>query len=244
MNSAETGSDLSQVEERLGYRFHDRSLLEEALTHTSFAHEKQPINEKNAPSPASLSHYERLEFLGDAVLDLAVGHLLLQQFPEASEGDLTQFRASLVNENSLAELALDLGLDQAILLGKGEDSTGGRKKPSILSSCLEAVVAAIFLDSNYETTARLAEGFFQDRIERLKESETIQDSKTRFQEMIQARLKVAPSYRVIQERGPDHDKEFQVVLLVQGQEWARAWGRSKKEAERKAAELAIKKLLI
>lgn len=241
MNLAPPGTNLSRLEQALGYSFCRSDLLQEALTHTSFAHEKQAAENKTA-GPETLPHYERLEFLGDAVLDLAVGHLLLKQFPAAPEGELTQFRAGLVNENSLAELALELGLDQLILLGKGEDSTGGRKKPSILSSCLEAVIAAVFLDSDYETAARVVEHLFQPRIQRLRESETIQDSKTRFQELIQAQLKIAPSYRVIQERGPDHDKEFQVVLLVQGQEWARAWGRSKKEAERRAAELALKKI--
>jgi len=235
-----SANELSWVEDRLGYRFQNQGLLEQALTHTSYAHEKeQSQTPENNVFPA---HYERLEFLGDAVLDLAIGDLLMRKFPEAAEGELTQQRANLVNEDGLAEMALELGLDRMILLGKGEESTGGRRKPSILSSGYEAMVAAIYLDGGYETVFRLIRDHFQARIERLAQTETIQDSKTRFQELVQARHKIAPSYRVIQERGPDHDKEFEVALLVAGRELARAWGKSKKEAERKAAELAIRKM--
>jgi ribonuclease III len=248
MNESPSPSDLAAIEARLGYHFRDRGLLEQALTHSSFAHEQEQkatdkVTDKNV-GPTSLvqSHYERLEFLGDAVLDLAIGHLLMQQFAEAEEGDLTQYRARLVNESGLAELALELDLDQMLLLGKGEDSTGGRKKPSILASGYEAVVAAVYLDGGYEAAFNLIQHHFQARLARLSEAETIQDSKTRFQELVQAKHKLAPSYRVIQERGPDHNKEFLVVLLVAGRELARAWGKSKKEAERKAAEEAIQKL--
>ena len=256
MNESPSPSDLAAIEERLGYHFRDRGLLEQALTHSSFAHEQEQkatdkkVTDKNVCSPSDpggspsldQSHYERLEFLGDAVLDLAIGHLLMQQFAEAEEGDLTQYRARLVNESGLAELALELDLDQMLLLGKGEDSTGGRKKPSILASGYEAVVAAVYLDGGYEAAFNLIQHHFQARLARLSETETIQDSKTRFQELVQAKHKVAPSYRVIQERGPDHNKEFLVVLLVAGRELSRAWGKSKKEAERKAAEEAIQKL--
>jgi len=251
MNGSQAQSDLLRAEERLGYHFQDLGLLEQALTHTSFAHEKeQKMTDQNVCSPQekeaspslAQSHYERLEFLGDAVLDLAIGHLLMLRFPEAEEGELTQYRAQLVNESGLFEVALELDLDQMILLGKGEDSTGGRKKPSILASGYEAVMAAVYLDGGYETAFRLIQRHFQSRLERLSEAETIQDSKTRFQELVQAKHKLAPSYRVIQERGPDHNKQFQVALLVAGRELARAWGKSKKEAERKAAEEAIKKL--
>jgi len=251
VSSPQSGYDLAWVEERLGYHFQDPGLLEQALTHSSFAHEQeQKVTDKNVcPTNGESSvylvqsHYERLEFLGDAVVDLVIGHLLMQQFPEAEEGELTQYRARLVNESGLAELALELNLDQVILLGKGEDSTGGRKKPSILASGYEAVVAAVYLDGGYETAFRLIEQHFQARLLRLSETETIQDAKTRFQELVQAKHKVAPSYRVIQEKGPDHNKQFQVVLLVAGRELGRAWGKSKKEAERKAAEAAIKTLL-
>lgn len=224
-------TDYEALEAILGYRFVDRGRLELALRHTSWANEH----------PRDGGDNERLEYLGDAVLDLVVGHRLMERFPELREGQLSVTRAQVVSEAGLAEVAGRLGLGEWILLGKGEEKSGGRTKPSIIADAFEAVVAAVYLDGGFGAAWELIGRVLQSRIDAV-EPTGFYDFKTRFQEMALARLKQQPTYRVIGEAGPDHDKRFVVAVIVAGKEWAVAEGRSKKEAEQQAAAAAAFKL--
>ena len=221
--------DYSLLEQRLDYRFKTPDLLRTALTHKSFVNE----------NPALLREdNERLEFLGDAVLDLAVGHLLMDRFPVRSEGDLSKRRASIVNEQGLYEVAARLSLGDWLFLGRGEEQTGGRKKPSLLADACEAVLAAVYLDGGFDAAFGVIKGLFEERLSAIEKAGG-EDFKTQLQEVVQARLRQVPRYTVVGESGPDHEKVFEVAVLVGGQELARASGRSKKEAEQRAARLAL-----
>jgi ribonuclease-3 len=217
--------DLKELEAVLQYAFRDRSLLEVALTHRSYA------NEQPGRPPED---NEKMEFLGDAVLGLVVGHLLMDEYPELDEGQLSVTRAQVVSEGGLAEVASEIGLGRWLQLGKGEEQTGGRGKPSILADAVEAVIAAVYLDGGFDATRKLVERLVSARVEALDFSSSY-DFKTRLQETAQAQLKATPEYRVLGESGPDHDKTFEVCVLIQGREWARATGKSKKAAEQRAA---------
>ena len=225
-------TDYEALEAILGYTFRDRSRLEIALRHTSWANE-------HAREPGGDN--ERLEYLGDAVLDLVVGHRLMERFPDLREGQLSVTRAQVVSEAGLAEVGGRLGLGEWIKLGKGEEKSGGRAKPSILADAFEAVVAAVYLDGGFQAAWDLIGRVLHERIDNV-EPTGFYDFKTRFQEMALARLKQQPTYRVIAEAGPDHDKRFMVAVVLAGNEWARAEGRSKKEAEQHAAAAAAFKL--
>ncbi|HVV84956.1 MAG TPA: ribonuclease III [Kofleriaceae bacterium] len=225
-------TDLDQLEAALGHHFRDRSRLEIALRHTSWSNEHPEI-------PGGDN--ERLEYLGDAVLDLIVGHKLMERFPALREGPLSVTRAQVVSEQGLAEVASKLGLGDWLLLGRGEDKSGGRQKPSILADAFEAVVAAVYLDGGFAAAWALVERLLAVRIDHVEPTGFF-DYKTRLQEMAMARRKEQPSYRVVAELGPDHDKRFVVAVLIGGNEWARADGRSKKEAEQSAAAAAAFKL--
>ena len=218
-----------EIEKRLRYEFNDKSLLQEALRHSSFVNE---IAETN------LRDNERLEFLGDAVLNLTVGHLLMRNYPEIKEGDLSRSRANLVNETHLAETARSLELGACILLGKGELQTHGHEKNSILADAFEALMAAIYLDGGFEAAFRIIEKNFQPLIEQLDTVENTYDYKSRLQERVQVGHGVIPSYRVVREDGPDHDKTFRVVLTVINLE-TEGSGKSKKAAEQEAARKAL-----
>jgi len=219
---------------RLGYTFRDASLLTLALTHKSFANEH--------PERASADN-ERLEFLGDAVLDLVVSDLLFERFPDLPEGDLSKLRASLVTEGCLAEVAREVDLGAALRLGRGESDTGGDAKASLLADGLEAVVAAIYLDSRagrglaavHETIARL----IGPRVEQAVETAAVFDFKTGLQEWAQKRYKEPVRYRIVSEGGPDHEKTFEAAVLLRERELGRGRGRSKKQAEQAAARAAI-----
>ncbi len=224
-------TDYEALEAILGYRFVERGRLEMALRHTSWANEH----------PREGGDNERYEYLGDAVLDLVVGHRLMERFPEMREGQLSVTRAQVVSEAGLAEVVSALGLGEWLLLGKGEEKSGGRNKPSILADAFEAVVAAVYLDGGFAAAWDLIGRVLQSRIDNV-EPTGFYDFKTRFQEMALARLKQQPTYRVIAEVGPDHDKRFVVAVLIAGKEWAAAEGRSKKEAEQQAAAAASFKL--
>jgi ribonuclease III len=212
--------------------FRDPKLLERAFTHRSFHNENQA---------ASCGHNERLEFLGDAVLDLALSDFLMADFPELSEGDLSKLRASLVNEEALAELAGENGLDKMLRLGKGETLTGGSRKPRLLASVLEAYIGALYLDAGFEETRKFLRDLFSIRLTGLDtQTHFERDFKTRLQEMAQEQYRQAPQYEVTSESGPDHDKKFSVTVKVNGLELARGEGRNKKQAEQEAAKAAIK----
>jgi ribonuclease III len=221
------------VEAALGYRFSDRGLIAEALRHSSFVNE--------APE-GRLRDNERLEFLGDAVLNLVVGHCLLRRFPDHTEGDLSRMRAGLVNETQLAGLARRLALGAHLQLGKGESSTGGHAKNSILAGALEALMAAVYLDGGFDAARAIIEAHFEPLVERLLTGRELADFKSQLQELVQSRPGSMPSYTVIREDGPDHDKTFWVELEVlhlatQGS------GKSKKAAEQDAARQALERIL-
>jgi ribonuclease III len=219
--------DLSILMQNLGYRFRSPELLEEALRHTSFVNEQ----------PRPLASNERLEFLGDTVLNLVVSHLLMVQFPEMDEGPLSRLRAGLVNEASLAEIAAELDLGQYVQLGKGEIRTRGRFKKSILSDTYEALLAAVYLDGGFEAAFALLQGHFTDRIRSAVGPDAISDYKTRVQEMIQKAGHPPPAYRIMSESGPDHDKTFRVAL-ESADYTTEGTGKSKKAAEQDAARKA------
>lgn len=218
-------ADYSALEAVLGYHFKDRALLERALRHASWCNEQQ--GERGEDN-------ERLEFLGDAVLDLVVGHRLMARYPQLREGELSVTRAQVVSETGLSDVAGQLGIGQWLMLGKGEEKSGGRTKPSILADAFEAIVAAVYLDSGFEAADAMVHRLLAQRIETV-EFKGFYDFKTRLQETAQARMKATPTYQVVQELGPDHDKRFVVAVQINNDEWARAVGKSKKEAEQMAA---------
>lgn len=232
MDSVADPSSFDELEAVLGYAFRDRAVLAQALRHASWCNEAAgPRVEDN----------ERLEFLGDAVLDLVVGHRLMTRYPQLREGELSVTRAQVVSEAGLSELAGQLGLGQYLMLGKGEEKSGGRAKPSILANAFEAILAAVYLDGGFAAAEDMVTRVLATRIETV-EFKGFFDFKTRLQETSQARLKATPTYRVVQELGPDHDKRFVVAVTIGEDEWARAVGKSKKEAEQMAAAEAHFKL--
>jgi ribonuclease-3 len=217
------------LEEKLSYAFRDASLCEAALTHKSWMNETQlPERTDN----------ERLEFLGDAVLALVTSDLLMRQFPGHPEGDLSKARAAIVNEAGLARVAEMLVLGQWIFLGRGEEQAGGRQKRSLLANAFEALVGAIYLDGGFTAAFQVAEQLLAPIISDVP-SAASKDYKSRLQELAQAKLQMAPSYAVLSEQGPDHAKTFEVAILIGDKEYGRAFGRSKKEAQQSAAELAL-----
>lgn len=217
--------DYDKLEQLLGYTFRDRAILATALRHASWANE-------HPDDPAGDN--ERLEFLGDAVLDLIAGHQLMDRFPQLREGQLSVTRAQVVSESGLAAIAQKIGLGAWLHLGKGEDRSGGRHKASILADAVEAVVAAVYLDGGFPAAWELVSRLFADRIATV-EFKGFHDYKTRLQEAAQAKLKTTPTYEVVAELGPDHDKRFVVEVVMVNKVWSRATGRSKKEAEQLAA---------
>ena len=222
----------AELEARLGHTFRDPVLCETAMTHTSW------LNEASQPER---SDNERLEFLGDAVLDLVVSDVLMRRFPDRREGDLSRARAALVSETALAQVALAIDLGRYIQLGKGEERTGGRTRPSILANTLEALMGAIYVDAGFDVVAVVAARLFEDRVEDV-DRHARSDYKSRLQERAQALWQTAPVYEVVAEEGPDHDKRFEVALSLAGRPYGRAVGRSKKEAEQGAAAAALEAL--
>lgn len=221
---------MKNVEQRLGYQFKSATLLERALTHKSYANELKTATE----------HNEKLEFLGDAVLDLVVGELLFENFPLDTEGGLSKKRASIVNEEVLSELAIEMGLNQVLLLGKGETLTGGATKPRLVASAFEAVVGALYLDGGFAVTREFLCREFSPLIVKVCGQEDFEkDYKTRLQELVQKMSKETPKYEVLAEDGPPHDREFLVCVKVKDDVWAQGRGRSKKHAEQAAAKTAL-----
>ncbi|MEN8188222.1 MAG: ribonuclease III [Thermodesulfobacteriota bacterium] len=220
---------LADLEKILGYRFTDLRLLQKALIHSSFAFEQAQIGNDN----------ETLEFIGDAVLDLTIGHILFIRFPGMREGELTRLRAALVNESHLAAMARGIELGGFLCLGKGEEASNGRLKPSILSCAYEAVIGAIFEDGGYETVCQLVEKFFVPAISDKEEELLMADAKSTLQERLQEEFSQAPSYRLDSEEGPSHQKQFSVSVLFREQVLAAGTAGSKKEAEQRAAAAAL-----
>jgi len=216
--------------ESLGYEFHDRDLAKLALSHPSYAHERDGSRGN-----------ERLEFLGDAVLGLAIGELLFNAHPDWDEGDLTRSRAALVNQNFLANLARMLGLDRHVKLGRTERRTSGEQKDSVLANCLEAVLGAMYLDSGLTAVVAWVEVAFGDAVSS-DGAPQLRDAKTMFQEWAHSHFRLTPSYRVIRDSGKDNDDErFSVEVVIASEVWGTGMGRSKRAAERLAASAALER---
>ncbi|MFZ5813142.1 MAG: ribonuclease III [Thermodesulfobacteriota bacterium] len=224
-----TPESFRQLQEDIGHVFHDPTLLETALTHSSHA------NESASPS----EHNERLEFLGDAVLELCVSEELFLRFPEVPEGALTLLRSKLVSEPALADLARTCHLDQCIRLGKGEESQGGRNRDSLLSDALEAVFAAVFLDGGFSAARDAIRKVFTGRWPHRPVEPKAKDYKSRLQELTQKLYKARPVYTLADSRGPEHEKLFEVRLTLPGGEEITACGSSVKKAEQVAAKKAL-----
>jgi ribonuclease-3 len=222
-----TDTALRALEARLGYQFRDPDNLVAALTHASAA--------EGAPPRVS----ERLEFLGDAVLGLVFSELLIARYPECDEGRLSKLRAALVRTSSFAAKARDLGLNRCVMLGRGEERTGGREKQSILAAAYEAVVGAVFVESGYEAVRHIVLRHFAEALARVGELASI-DSKTELQEQCQQTYRRAPIYRVVRQEGPDHARWFVVEVLLGETVLARGEGASKRSAEQDAARRALR----
>jgi ribonuclease-3 len=217
---------VAALEATLGVTFPDRSLALTALTHKSWVNEHRE---------ETTGHNERLEFLGDAVVDLAVSQRLMERFPEAREGELSKMRAAVVDERGLSDMARALGVGGLLRLGRGEEQTGGREKASLLCDAMEAVIAVLFLSGGLPAVLSVVDRFLGEAFERAVAGTLDRDYKTQLQELAYGRLKTIPTYRILEERGPDHAKLFVVEVTV-GAEWvAQAEGRSKKDAEQAAA---------
>lgn len=224
---------LKNFEKAIGYKFKHKESLRKALVHKSFANERKL---------AQTEDNERLEYLGDAVLELVISHLLMKRFPDFPEGELSKLRAAVVNEGQLAELAREIGLGEYMYLGKGEDQTGGRDKPSLLSDALEAVFGAIYLDRGFGKVFGVIEGLYEDLLDRAGGVGFVRDFKTRLQEVSQARFRAVPRYRLQSTTGPDHAKTFEVHLYIQDRLWGVGKGASKKAAEQEAAMQTLEKI--
>ena len=217
-------AELERFQEALGYRFRDPALLRRCLTHVSCGR-------------GADVHNETLEFLGDAVLGLAVSDLLMRRFPHGSEGDLSRMRASLVNRKRLAEKARRLRVGAVLLMGKGEERTGGRRKDSILAASFEAVLGGIHREGGYEVVRPVVESHFAADLDH--EGLGLDDYKTRLQEVIQRLYRVLPTYRLVRQTGPSHDKCFETEIRVEGRRVGQGTGRSKKQSEQEAARRAL-----
>lgn len=219
---------LALLEKELGYSFSDVSLLIRALTHVSYNRER------------GVGHNEVPEFLGDAVLDLAVSDLLIRSFPDKSEGDLSRMRAALVNSAVLAEKSAFLNLGSLLRLGKGEERSGGRGKPSILAGAFEALLGAVYQDGGYEAARTVVERYFASDVKKRRLGQ--HDYKTRLQEISQMLFHAPPSYRLLFESGPDHDKCFVTEIVVGGKVLGKGEGKTKKQSEQQAAKKALREL--
>jgi ribonuclease-3 len=229
---------LQELEVLLGYSFTNPRLLERALTHTSFAYEH-----KSAVTGEASEDYEALEFLGDAILSFLISDYLFNAHPSQNEGQLSKIRSFLVSANQLASLSREMDLGAFLRLGHGEEKTGGRHKKALLADLFESLIAAIFLDGGLEPTRRFVLSRFRSRLENIQEEPlNFEDRKSLLQEQLHARGLSGPDYRVIDELGPDHEKEFVVEVCIQDQFLARASGGSKKEAQQKAADKALERL--
>ncbi|QCT93720.1 ribonuclease III [Caminibacter mediatlanticus TB-2] len=216
-----------ELQKSLGYQFKDEKLITEALTHRSYSKE---------------FNNERLEYLGDAVLDLIVGEYLYNLFPKAEEGILSKLRAALVNEESFDKLAKRLNLGKYLFLSPAEENNKGREKPSILSSAFEALIGALYLESGFDKAKEIALKLLKEEYPKITPEELLKDYKTTLQEITQAHFGVVPEYRLLSATGPDHKKEFEIGVFINDREYARAKGRSKKAAQQEGARLTIEKL--
>lgn len=219
---------VKDLQKKLHYDFKDEKLLIEALTHKSY---KKGVNN------------ERLEYLGDAVIDLVVGEFLYKKFPKSNEGELSKMRASLVNEKGLTKIADELHLGEFIFISTGEENNNGRNKPSLLSNAFEAIIGAIYLESGLDTVKNIVYTLLDKVYPKIDMGTLFKDYKTVLQELTQALFGSTPEYAVIDSFGPDHNKEFEIAVFIRGVEYAKSRAASKKQAQQSAAKEAIRKLV-
>lgn len=229
MVNGDRAVQLRALMERLGFIVHDLELLDRALTHASISAEQV--------SPAY--DYESLEFLGDAVLGLAVAHYLFEHLPDCTPGEYSRMRASLVNRRCLARIGHALDIAPAIRLGKGEESAGGRQRTALLADCLEAMIGVVYLDQGWEAAHNFVVATFEEEFEQATGAEVGWDFKSRLQHLCQAERIPLPQFEVVRSEGPDHKKEFEVEVYLRGEPAGRGFGLSKKEAEQNAARMAL-----
>jgi len=221
---------LKQLEKTLGYRFRNKAWLKNALTHRSYA------NERKLPAT---DHNERLEYLGDAVLELVMSDLLMNKYPRAPEGELSKIRASLVNEKTLTTVAHDYKIGEFLYLGKGEEMGAGREKPSLLSDAVEAILGAVYLDRGFKKAFKVIRKIALELFEQLGQEGFYKDYKTLLQERAQTLFRTVPRYKLEEEIGPDHAKTFEIHLMINNEVKGIGRGKSKKEAEQNAAKEAL-----
>lgn len=231
--SSEEKRRLKELEKAFGHTFRNKDLLRRALTHRSYANEKRLPQEE---------HNERLEFLGDAVLELSISEFLMKRFQDYSEGKLSKLRAAIVNEGQLAEIAKALKLGDYLYLGHGEEQSQGRTKNSLLADAFEALLGATYLDKGYKKAAQIVERHYEKLLSSSPLEEFYRDYKTDLQEKAQALFRAIPRYKLAGEEGPDHEKIFKVELFIREHLMGKGIGRSKKEAEQHAAQEALDKL--
>ena len=224
----ERRKELQLFERHTGIRFRELEFLNQGFTHRSFANELGETGENN----------ERLEFLGDSVLGLVVSEYLYETLPDQPEGELARIKSFVVSEASLSEIARGLRVDNFILIGKGEEYSGGRSKKAILADCLEALIGAYYLDSGFQPARRFVHQMLIPEINKVLENRHAKDYKTLLQEYVQKRMKTYPKYRVVQKTGPDHDKTFWIEVHIGERSFGAGKGKNKKEAEQEAARIA------
>jgi len=225
-----TGKDFKSFEEQIGITFNDAAILRQAFTHRSY------LNEHRGHTGG---HNERLEFLGDAVLELIATHFLYEKFPEKTEGELTAFRAALVNAVTLSEVASEIGMNDYLLLSRGEAKDQGRARGVLLANAFEALIGAIYLDLGYDAARAFISEHLFPKIELIVKNRLWQDAKSSLQEKVQDAEGVTPHYSVVKESGPDHDKQFSVGVFIKDELLAEGQGKSKQEAEQDAARNAL-----
>lgn len=225
--------ELRKLEGSLHVRFRRLRWLDQALSHSSFVNE---LPEQRR------AHYEKLEFLGDAVLELVVSHELFDNYPRYYEGELTKLRAAVVSKPTLANVAKKIGIDPYIRLGKGEELGGGRKRNSLLADAMEAVIGAVYLDGGLKLAREFVTRHFREEIERLDHDQHKMDYKSILQEITQSRFQTLPKYTVLNESGPPHERTYEVQITIKDEPYGTGRGRNKKEAQQKAARDALRKL--
>lgn len=222
--------NITAAEAALKLSFSDKALLQRALTHRSYVNENPGY---------MFEDNERLEFLGDAILDFITAEYLYDHFPEMAEGRLTNLRSALVRTEQLGQFAISLGLGDFLLLGRGEDENGGRERPALLGDAFEALVGALYLDQGFKVTRSFIYQFIEPVLQEILSSEAERDSKSRLQELAQSHYRLTPTYRTIRERGPDHAKEFTVEAVIGQKIYGRGIGPSKQAAAQEAAKVAL-----
>lgn len=233
MKKKRNSMDIEKFEKKIGLNFKNKELLKRSLTHRSFLNEN---------SSDELKNNERLEFLGDAVLELVISEYLFHEYPDRPEGELTSFRAAVVKTDSLAKISKKLDIGEFLLMSKGEEMTGGREKDYLLANAFEAIIGALYTDQGYEPVKEFLTKHLTPQISTIVKYRLDIDSKTKLQEKTQDIFKTTPTYKVIKEEGPDHDKRFTIVVKIKGKVYGEGEGITKQKAEDAAATQALRKL--